>query len=138
MPLFYGFNSPFMGGKEKVLSRQVDEKLIRNDLLQLLLTAPGERVMRPDFGSPIRPFLFEQMTAADLSTLKDGIITAIEKFEPRVTVTDVTIESNDNGVLIITVFGYFQVNRFRTGAKAIDSDVLVQLNIPTKTNNQMT
>jgi phage baseplate assembly protein W len=138
MPLFYGFNAPFMGGKEKVLSRQVDEKLIRNDLLQLLLTAPGERVMRPDFGSPIRPFLFELMTATDLSILKDGIIAAIEKFEPRVTVTDVALDSNDNGTLVITVFGYFQINRFRTGAKAIDSDVLVQLNIPTKTNNQIT
>ena len=138
MPLFYGFNSPFMGGKEKVLSRQVDEKLIRNDLLQLLLTAPGERVMRPDFGSPIRPFLFEQMSTADLSSLKDGILSAIEKYEPRVNATEVTLESNDNGSLIITVFGYFQVNRFRNNSKPIDSDVLVQLNIPTKTNNQLT
>jgi phage baseplate assembly protein W len=138
MPLWYGFNAPFLGGKEKVLSRQEDEKLIRNDLLQLLLTAPGERVMRPNFGSPIRPFLFEQMSEAELDQLRVGILEAIEQYEPRVVATEVTLEPKDTGDLNITVYGYFHLNRFQENWDPANSDVLVQLNIPTRTNNPVT
>jgi uncharacterized protein len=31
---------------------------VRNLILQVLLTAPGERVMRPDFGSGVRQLVF--------------------------------------------------------------------------------
>lgn len=97
---FYGYNPPFLGGPQNVLSRQEDVQLIRNDLLQLLLTVPGERVMRPDFGTPLRAFVFEQSTEADIATLTAGIRTAIASFEPRVVVESLNVESrpNDNAL----------------------------------------
>lgn len=86
MATFYGMNPPFIGGPQNILSRQEDEQLIKNDILQLLLTVPGERVMRPTFGTPIRSLVFENIIKNDLFTLENKIRQAISDNEPRVTV----------------------------------------------------
>ncbi len=93
---FYGFNPPFLGGPQNVLSRQEDDRLIKNDILQLLLTVPGERVMRPDFGVHLRSFVFEQAIASDIDVLQSQIGQAIADFEPRVTVEEIAIERDDD------------------------------------------
>jgi phage baseplate assembly protein W len=133
-PLYYGFNAPFLletdGVVSQVLPRQVDERLIRNDLLQLLLTNPGERVMRPGFGSGIRAFLFDQIDDVGLTRLKQNILAAIAQYERRVTATDVALTVDAN-IVMIRVFGYFNLDRFSQPGQAADIDLLVELNIPT-------
>lgn len=132
IPIWYGFNAPFIGGPEGVLSRQTDERLIRNDLLQLLLTSPGERIMRPDFGSPIRRYVFENMDRASLNSLKDAINQTILDNEPRVIVSDIILTPYDNGVLDIKIFGVFNIdknNAINTVAK--NSTLLIELKLPT-------
>lgn len=94
--IYYGYNPPFLGGAQNVMSRQEDDRLIKNDILQLLLTVPGERVMRPDYGVNLRNFVFEQMVDRDLSQLRQEIIRAITEFEPRVDVEQVTINRLDD------------------------------------------
>ncbi len=131
MATWFGINAPFVGGNENILSRQYDEKLIRNDLLQLLLTSPGERVMRPDFGSPIRRFLFEQITQNAIGQLQAGIRLAISTYEQRVVVSDVQIISQPERNLIqIRVFGSFNLNRFNTAISG-NADLLVEFGVPT-------
>lgn len=129
---WFGINAPFLGGAQNVLSRQVDERLIRNDLLQLLLTAPGERVMRPLFGTRIREFLFDNAVDQDLQELRQDIRTQIESFERRVTVTDVLVQSDpDNNLLTIKVFGFLNVDRFGQLVGFQPEDLLVELELPT-------
>lgn len=81
---YYGFNPPFIGGPQNVMSRQEDRQLIKNDILQLLLTVPGERVNRPNYGTPLRSFVFENNTVAGIDALRVDIREAILNFEPRV------------------------------------------------------
>lgn len=102
---FFGFNPPFMGGPQNVLSRQEDDRLIKNDILQLLLTVPGERVMRPLFGVQLRSFVFEQATDSDISDLSSNIAQAITTYDPRVVVEEVSAERDDdrNGLNIKVV-----------------------------------
>jgi phage baseplate assembly protein W len=129
---WFGINAPFLGGAQNILSRQVDERLIKNDLTQLLLTAPGERVMRPTFGTRIREFLFENVITQDLEDLRQNITNQIESFEKRVTVTDVFVESDpDNNLLTIKVFGYLNVDRFQQLVGPQPADLLVELELPT-------
>lgn len=90
----YGYNPPFIGGPQNILSRQEDTQLIKNDILQLLLTIPGERVMRPDFGVNLRNAVFEPGDEATVSALEDEIREAILNNEPRVDVLDVVILTN--------------------------------------------
>lgn len=98
----FGFNPPFIGGPEKVLSRQVDDKLIRNDILQLLMTVPGERVHRPNWGVNLRSFVFEQLTEADISSLRLEILEKIAVYETRINVLSLgLIPDEDNAGLVV-------------------------------------
>jgi len=127
MDIFYGANMPFLGGKEGIMSRQSNERLIRNDLLQLLLTSPGERVMRPTFGSGIRSFMFEQMDDIGLERLKSNIINSVQEFEKRVSLSDVVFNRNDNTLSII-LLGKFNFDNFSSD----ESDsVLIEYKMPT-------
>lgn len=132
---WFGINAPFIGGSQNILSRQEDERLIKNDLLQLLLTAPGERVMRPDFGTSIREFLFENANTVDLDELRTNIETQIEIFETRVTITDIQINPNeDENLLDIKIFGFLNIDRFDPNillGTNVQADLLIELNLPT-------
>lgn len=67
---------------------------IKSDLLQLLLTNPGERVMLPTFGVPLRSLLFEPNTSDLATKVKQLIIAAIKDWEPRVTVMSLEVENS--------------------------------------------
>lgn len=96
-PRYFGYNAPFIGGVQNVMSRQVDERLIKNDLQQLIMTLPGERVYRPGFGTSARAIVFETVTDDDLTGLEQEIKVAIEKNEDRVKVDKVTCTALDDG-----------------------------------------
>lgn len=101
---YFGYNPPFIGGPENIFSRQEDSQLIKNDLLQLLLTVPGDRVNRPTYGTPLRSFVFEQNTSGDLEVLRSDILRSIEQFEPRVNVLQLNIVEHDtNDIRIFLV-----------------------------------
>lgn len=103
---WFGFNPPFVGGRQNILSRQEDLRIIKNDLLQLLLTAPGERVHRPTFGTDIRLTIFDQGDPTSVDSLTDNILTAIATEEPRLREVSVNIVLlPDASAMVINVFG---------------------------------
>jgi phage baseplate assembly protein W len=73
-----------------------DATVIKADLMQLLLTNPGERVMLPAFGTPLREILFEQNNAITIERVRQAIIGAIAYWEPRIVVTDVIVTNSKN------------------------------------------
>lgn len=75
------------------------EDLVRQNLTNLLLTSPGERIMDPDFGVGIRRFLFENRTNTLTSTIRSIINAQVKKYMPFVSVDQVlfsTSEQNSN------------------------------------------
>lgn len=60
----------------------------------VLLTAPGERVMRPLFGCRIWELLFEPINANTLGLMADSVREAVGRWEPRVELEDVVVESD--------------------------------------------
>ena len=103
--LIYGMNPPFIGGPQNVLSRQEDEQIVKNDLLQLLMTIPGERVMRPDFGVNLRNAVFEPSDTETVSSLITEIRQKIELYDKRIIVDDVQIETdNSNNGMMVRVY----------------------------------
>lgn len=53
-------------------------------LRTLLLTEPGERIGRPNYGVGLRRFLFAPNNVTTRTLLKDAVTTAIKRDEPRV------------------------------------------------------
>jgi len=72
------------------------ETLVEMSIDQILGTAEGERLMRPDFGSRLPYLLFENSTdvleALAASTIED----ALEQWEPRITVLGVDARADGN------------------------------------------
>lgn len=48
-------------------------KLVKQNLKMLILTAPGERVMEPEFGVGMRNFLFENFTPSTYTKIETKI-----------------------------------------------------------------
>jgi hypothetical protein len=57
-----------------------------------LSTAPGERVMRPQFGCRIWDLLFEPVNANTLGLMAEAVRDALSQWEPRIEVEDIEVE----------------------------------------------
>jgi Bacteriophage baseplate protein W len=74
--------------------------------LELILgTAPGERPMRPEFGSRISEYVFAPANAATAGQLAYEVRIALERWEPRIDVQEVDVSFDDAevGVLYLDV-----------------------------------
>ncbi|HET8589120.1 MAG TPA: GPW/gp25 family protein [Nakamurella sp.] len=69
----------------------------------ILATAPGERVMRPQFGCRIWDLLFEPITANLLGLMAQAVRDALAQWEPRVEVVDVRPEPDANDHTLIKI-----------------------------------
>ena len=73
-----------------------DTASVRQSLQTIVLTKLGlkTKYQNPIFGSATADLLFEKLNPFTLSTLEDEVETAIENWEPRVSVDSVDIDSD--------------------------------------------
>jgi len=93
MRLFLGVPYPIVKNARGFLYSQDGIDQIKSDMLVLLLTNPGERVMNPTFGTPLRKLIFEPNDVALRLQAKNMIINSIKKWEPRIAVTNIEVSS---------------------------------------------
>jgi phage baseplate assembly protein W len=81
------------------------EREIEEAIRLILGTSPGERPMRPEFGSRIAEHVFGPANASTAGQLAYEIRVALERWEPRIDVEDVEVsfDSVDTGVLYLDV-----------------------------------
>jgi hypothetical protein len=60
------------------------EEDIREAILIILDTNPGERVMRPDFGAGLRALVFEPINTTTMALAKHRVEQALILWEPRI------------------------------------------------------
>lgn len=91
------------GGMSMV--RGVEE--IEQAIFLVLSTTPGERPMRPEFGCGLVDFVFAPMEPAVFGEISFLVETALDRWEPRIEVTEVVVEPDPHraAVLLIEV-GY--------------------------------
>lgn len=88
-----GWSFPIKPGPLGRLSYTGGEEKIRQSIWIILSTAPGERQMRPDFGCGIHDLVFEANTAALRGLVQEKVREALTRYEPRIDVTDVRVET---------------------------------------------
>ena len=91
-----GVSFPFRIGPEGRIAWSSGEKNIREDIMVILMTELGERVMLPAFGGGLRSILFEPNNAATRSRIQSIIKTALAQWEPRIAVQSVSVEQDPN------------------------------------------
>ena len=81
-----------------------DEGSIKQAIWIILATAPGERVLRPDFGCGIHDLVFSVNDAKTRGQVADAVRHALVLWEPRIDVLAVTTETRGRGeVLLINI-----------------------------------
>ena len=89
------------------LTRNLAENTKQN-IKNVILTSPGERVMIPDFGVGIRRFLFENDTPEASAELRSRILTQLATYMPSVVVKELevfTVEQVLNIKLVYFISG---------------------------------
>lgn len=67
---------------------------IRQSIRIIIETAPGERVMRPDFGCGIHELVFAPMDSQTLQRVRSVVEDALRRYEARIEVIDVNVEES--------------------------------------------
>ena len=69
----------------------------------ILTTAPGERVMRPDFGCAMWEQVFAPVNPNTLGLIEQSVREALARWEPRITLDNVTARPDDNDNAIVQI-----------------------------------
>jgi phage baseplate assembly protein W len=94
MRIFQGLPYPVKKDPRGYFYSQEGVDQIKSDILVLLLTNPGERVMNLDFGTPLRSLLFEPNDPYLQTQAKNMIIKSIKSWEPRIAVQNIEVTSS--------------------------------------------
>ena len=78
---------------------------VRQSILLILSTSPGERVMLPEFGTSLNELVFAPMNQATFTLAETKVTQALEKWEPRITQIEVNVEQDTSaaGQLLIQI-----------------------------------
>lgn len=95
----------YLAGPEKV----------RQSILTVLETEPGERMMRPDFGCGLRRYLMKPNTAATRALIQHDVDQALRTWEPRIEIQEVLVEAGDDPALVLIEINYVHVRDRRPG-----------------------
>ena len=78
-------------GHYRLIKNYVD--LVKQNMKNLLLTSPGERMMIPDFGVGVRNYLFEQDSGELRGALHQRINDQVKKYMPFVKILNINLFS---------------------------------------------
>jgi hypothetical protein len=83
-----------------------NEDAIKASIKNLILTKNFERLFHPEIGCQVNSLMFENLDNATLASIKYTVENVIKNFEPRVTLTDVTVKDDPdvNAVAIVITF----------------------------------
>lgn len=86
------------GGTEVSVATSRKHDHIRESILQILGTRPGERFMNLEFGSRLHDLVFEQNDEVLKGLIRHYMIDAIKRWEKRVVITGVTFDDSPQNI----------------------------------------
>ncbi len=68
---------------------------VRQSIYLIVMTVPGERVLRPEFGCRIHELIFDPINKQTMITAKRYVEEAIRRWEPRISVEELVVDVGD-------------------------------------------
>jgi phage baseplate assembly protein W len=85
---------------------------VKSNLINLLLTTKGERIMNPEFGCDLKKFIFEGIIDTNIENLKQNLLLNISIFIPEITVTDIMVVPDyDSNTIDLNVNYYLNISQ---------------------------
>jgi phage baseplate assembly protein W len=75
-------------------------ELIRQSVMIILDTQPGERIMLPSFGCGLRRYLMEPNSLSTRTAMAEDITTALRLWEPRIRLANVAVTPGEDPSLV--------------------------------------
>jgi hypothetical protein len=89
-------------GRTLLVAAETD---IEQSIRIILSTAPGERVMRPEFGCGANELVFETLDTATFTRVQKTVTDALTRFEPRIELLAVQVDPTQaaDGLLLASI-----------------------------------
>ncbi len=114
LPVSRGFSGYFNQGTD-VLEQ------IKSNLINLILTKRGERIMQPMFGCTIHNLLFDQITDNTIASARGSIEESVQMWMPFILINDIQLaKEEDNNKIYVTI-----LYNLKSNVKITDSVTLV-------------
>ncbi|MDZ8228188.1 MULTISPECIES: GPW/gp25 family protein [unclassified Nostoc] len=100
-----GWEFPVQLNEKGKITMAYYEQNIRKAIRMIIETAPGERVMRPDFGCGIHNFVFAVNSAGTATRVASKVTESLIKWEPRIDLINVNAfpDSDKAYILLISI-----------------------------------
>ncbi|RMH34159.1 MAG: baseplate assembly protein [Nitrospirae bacterium] len=90
------------------------ETSIRESIIVILSTTPGEQLMRPEFGSGLRQFLNEPNTITTRRRIRDRVVDALERWEKRIELQRIDVADVPDQPTRVRVDLFYRIRRTGT------------------------
>jgi phage baseplate assembly protein W len=100
-----GVSIPFNGGGVFKSTFSTKDQ-IKSNLINLLLTYKGERVLNPQFGADLPRLLFEPINNDTLIKIENQIVTSVSTYIPEITITNIEItpDTDENTIYVNVIY----------------------------------
>jgi uncharacterized protein len=100
-----GWSFPLRTDATGSIALSSGDRELEEAIALVLGTAPGERPMRPEYGCAIHDFVFAPADATTAGRIAYEVRVSLERWEPRIEVTDVdiTFDPGDAATLYVDV-----------------------------------
>jgi uncharacterized protein len=93
-----------------------EEASVRQAILLLLSTSPGERVMRPNYGCDLNKLVFAPNDDTTAGLAIHYVRQALERWEPRIRIRELDAYPHPENPAILEIFlGYIVIATHQTG-----------------------
>ena len=98
-----GIGLPFKGGGVFPKTYSTQDQ-VKSNLINLLLTYKGERVLNPEFGADLPKLLFDPITDNIIKKIQDQIITNVNVYIPEIILTNIEVNPDiDRNTLYVMI-----------------------------------
>jgi uncharacterized protein len=102
--VYQGIMFPFSVGANSFPATAINQDLLKQSILQILLTTPGERVFLPTFGSALESTVFENTGAALTLKVRSIVLSSLTRWEPRIVVQSINVSEQESSVYITITY----------------------------------
>src|SRR5437667_11073464 len=111
-----GWTIPMRPGERSgKLEYESGPEKVRQSILIILDTEPGERIMRPTFGCGLRRYLMKPNTTATRALIQRDVEPALTAWEPRIQQRSVEVSPGDDPALALIAILYVHARDGRAG-----------------------
>lgn len=103
-----------------------EEEDIRQSIRIILSTNPGERLMYPEFGCPLRELVFENMNLTRQTHARTLIETAILRYEPRVSLERVDFKLGEENPNVLHIYLEYLIRTTNTRSNMVYPFYLIE------------